>query len=753
MITCAMVAPPAHAQPAPAIAASAQARANFSGRLRERGSKLPIVGAVVTIFHDRAGHPEGFEATTDSEGRFGFYDLAPGTWRLLADPPGFFPLRTSETLIANQATIATYYVERGAYNPYDVTVTALRPRKEVSRTVIDVRVADKIPGSNGDPLAVVQNFPGVARTAGAGPLIVRGSAPEDSRIFVDGAEIPLAYHFDNLRGVLPTGVLDSIEFYPGNFSPRFGRATGGVVDIQIKQLTPPKLGATLDVNLLDSAFFVTAPLGSRGGLALAGRRSYLDLVVKAAAPNDDSGPVAVIQAPRYYDYQLLGNYRLAPGHDLRGLFFASDDQLHLLFNNPVAADPTLPVDQLRQQTGFYRAQLQYRYIPGPRLANDVRLALGHNQTQLRAGPLIVDFDVASAQLRDQLRFHVVDELTISAGFDGIASKTRSLLQLPIVPKEGEANQTAPDLAHLLRGGHAGQARLYPAGFVELEWRPWPRLLLLPGLRIDRFAQAREIVVQPRLTARLDLGAIVLKGGAGVFAQEANPLQAEDDPVFGNPALKTERARHYSLGLEYKPRADVSFDVTGFYKQLDHLVSRTPAGGLENHGSGRVFGLEAVARADFTEHFTGWIAYTLSRSQRRDSAGGALRLFDYDQTHNLTAVGSWLLPRNWQVGARLRLISGFPNTPVTGAVYDSSRDRYDPVYGPVNSGRNPLFGQLDVRLDKRWVFPRWMFSVYLDMQNVTNRANTEAPSYDFNFRQSRGVQGLPVLTIFGLRGEL
>ena len=112
--------------------------------------------------------------------------------------------------------------------------------------------------------------------AGSGLLIVRGSAPEDSQIFVDGMDVPLVYHFGGLRSVLPEGVIDNIEFVPGNFSPEYGRATGGIVDVHLKELKPKRVSGYVDVSVLDTGLYLEAPLGDRGGMAVAARRSYLD---------------------------------------------------------------------------------------------------------------------------------------------------------------------------------------------------------------------------------------------------------------------------------------------------------------------------------------------------------------------------------------------------------------------------------------------------------------------------------------------
>jgi hypothetical protein len=112
----------------------------------------------------------------------------------------------------------------------------------------------------------------------------------------------------------------------------------------------------------------------------------------------------------------------------------------------------------------------------------------------------------------------------------------------------------------------------------------------------------------------------------------------------------------------------------------------------------------------------------------------------------------MLPRNWQVGGRFRLVSGNPITPVIGSVYNASLDRYDPYYGAPNSDRLPMFHQLDLRVDKRWIFQRWMLNLYLDIQNVYNRVNVENYNYNYNFRRANAQQGLPILTILGIKAE-
>ncbi|HEX7499713.1 MAG TPA: TonB-dependent receptor, partial [Polyangia bacterium] len=296
----------------------------------------------------------------------------------------------------------------------------------------------------------------------------------------------------------------------------------------------------------------------------------------------------------------------------------------------------------------------------------------------------------------------------------------------------------------------------------LEWRPIKQLLLLPGLRFDYFASVSQPAVAPRFTTRFELTPqLTLKGGVGIFYQQ--PDFTQTDPVFGTPSLKCERAIHYSAGTEWRPRKYLVLDATGFYKDLSNMVSITPASSngdtsaprYDNNGLGRVYGLELVAKHELTSKFVGWLAYTLMRAERRDSGASAYRLFQYDQTHILTLFGSYSLPRNWQIGSRFRYVTGDPATAVDNSIFDASTNvgGYTAIYNPNKyTDRVPAFHQLDIRVDKRWIYNTWMLTAYLDLQNVYNRSNPEQPEYNFNFQRRQYSQGLPLYPILGLKGE-
>ena len=145
----------------------------------------------------------------------------------------------------------------------------------------------------------------------------------------------------------------------------------------------------------------------------------------------------------------------------------------------------------------------------------------------------------------------------------------------------------------------------------------------------------------------------------------------------------------------------------------------------------------MLRHSITEHFYGWIAYTLSRSEvagtlaegvpmgmngmPRNGADLSWRPGPFDQTHNLILVASYRF-RDWETGASYRLVTGTPRTPVAGSFLDADFGTYTRENGPPGSARNAIFSQLDVRVERRFTFDHWVLGVYLDCINVLNSEN-------------------------------
>jgi hypothetical protein len=223
-------------------------------------------------------------------------------------------------------------------------------------------------------------------------------------------------------------------------------------------------------------------------------------------------------------------------------------------------------------------------------------------------------------------------------------------------------------------------------------------------------------------------------------------------------LRSNRSLHTSVGIEQQLSAQVEVSVEAFHKDLDHLVVRTQnadgSNGFSNLGTGEVFGTETLVRYKPRPggRFFGWLAYTLSRSVRQPGRDEPERLFAYDQTHNLTLLGSYDLGRGWRAGGKFRYATGNPYTPCVGGFLNTAAGTYECIQGEPNGRRIPASYQLDLRIDKTWDLDAAKLTAYLDVQNVTNRQNPEAVRYNYRFTQEQWQTGLPIIPSLGLKGE-
>ena len=743
-----------------------QARAQgLSGFVQIAGSDSFIAGAKITA---KSSAGATFAATSDEGGKFDLRPLTPGSYTITIAATGFESLELGERLEPDESLEVKYRLAPAG--DLEVVVRGDRPPREVTKRTLERREIDRIPGTNGDALKSLQNLPGVARPPSiAGLLIVRGSAPQETRYYVEGIEVPLVYHFGGLSSVVPTEMLNKIDFYPGNFSTQFGRGTGGIVDVGLRGAKDDgKLHGVVQLDLIDARGVVEGPIpGVSGWNLIAGiRRSWFDAWLGPVLTKVSGGPT---QAPVYYDYQVIASHETASSRVRIG-FIGSDDALRLLVKTPQPGEPAISGD-LTFHTGFERIFGQYEREFSSSDKLTAMVALGRDIVDFGVGPIY--FSLASQRIfsRAEYTHRFLRGVTVHTGLDAQELFFDVHARLPTPPRPGEPpNQpfsTRPPVT-FTSSGHAA----FPALYTEFELTPESRARIVPGLRADYDGFTNAIVVSPRVNARYAIEPsypkTTIKGGVGAFHQPPQPQQAL--PPLGNPGLLDSRALHYAAGVEQDITRQLELSFEGFYKQLDHLVIGTPSlsgSGLEydTSGTGRAYGAELLVKYKPDARFFGWLSYTLSRSTRINGPGQPETLFQFDQTHILTALGSYRLGRGWEFGARLRLISG---NLVTPNVCDPAQTSCDPfranalwnaagVYTPIpfgapNSERLPLFQQLDLRIDKRWTFKSFQLSGYLDVQNAYNQANAEAIEYNFNYTARRYVAGLPLIPNLGFRGD-
>lgn len=742
--------PPEHAGPM-------SAPITLEGVVVERGTRSAQPGVTVSIAE------LGLDAITNDKGEFFFHGVPPGTYRVLAIGERFDRLeRTLELLKGETLEVRLWMRPRGG-NPYETVVEGAREVLEVTRRTLRRQQLTSVPGTFGDPIRVLQTLPGVVRTPfGLGLLLIRGSNPDDTGVFIDGHEVPLLFHFLGGPSILNAEMIESIDLYPGGFPGRFGRHHGGVVAIETRPAATDGVHGSADVDLLDSSAYLRAPLAKNLMLSVAGRRSYIDVFLPLVLP--DNGQVVV---PVYYDYQSRLDWDLRSEGKLSLTLLGSADTLDVLSDDPDDEESL----NLNSAIRFFRLIGSYRRPISRTLSLSMSPAYGRDSVSFAGGQAeasgpFTSLDIGISLLSYRARVHgkisgagLGRRLTLDTGLDILSRVTTFEALVPINDdiRNGDDVDTPPELT--LRGTE----ELAVGAYLDLGIDLSPGLRVVPSLRLDTYNLDGNfrISLDPRLSARYQLGqGWTAKAYLGLFHQPPQPEAF--DPQFGTPSIQQELGTHYGLGAEWKPEKLWSFDAEIYYIDRDDLVifegdriqnddGTFTTINFSNGGNRTAYGFEVLLRREVTERAYGWLSYTFAKSNQQRN-GGEITATNFDQPHTLNAVASWKPGAGFELGARFRLSSGRPETPTVGGNFDADAGRYNPVRGEQRSRRTPTFHQLDVRVERAWLFNTWSLGAYLDIQNLYNMQNVEATRYDYRFRDSARVTSVPFLPTVGVRGQ-
>lgn len=747
---------------------------DFTGLVRDRADRKPAAGVKLTL-------DTGAFAVTDAGGRFALADISPGTHTVSLSGDRLTPIATSEVFEAGKKLDATYDIERKPEkvageeeDDLEIVVTAGRLDKQVVATEVSAEQGRKVPGTQGDMLKVVEDLPGVARAAaGSGALIVWGSSPADTRVYVDGVHVPRLYHDGGYRSIMQSDMVRSVELVPGGYGPAYGRGLGGLVNVQLVRLDDHGFHGSVSADTLDAGASIRDDVTDHLHVQIGGRKSYLDSVVSALTSQNVG---AIVPIPQYYDGQARISYDLGEHETVEVGGLLSSDRTSTTVASP---DPALTNSQT---TGldFGRVYLHYEKHTSEGATIAIVPWWGRDVSSLTSlfgvTPTTLHDDSNVFGTRASWRGALAKFLWVAVGVD--AELTSSSVQrqgsLAAPPREGDVYVFGQPPSGQLVGDTWSTIVASVAPYLEADVMPLgDRLHIVPGVRFEPYVTTasrlvpqvgnvpsvgfahEETVADPRISVRYTVNRwLGLKAAAGVYHE---PPSGEDlSAVFGTPTLGLQKAEHYVVGGTLTLTKSLDVEATGFLSESQDLVVRSNApapylaNALTQDGIGRSYGAQLLIRQQKVGRFFGWVSYTLMRSERKDHPNLDWRLFDYDQTHVFTALGSYDLGLGFEVGARFRFATGFPRTLVSGAYFDSLTDSYQPEFGAQNSIRIPAFYAFDARISKHVKVARTDGEIYLDVQNVTNHGNAEEIVYNPSYTQRGYITGLPVLPVVGAR---
>lgn len=692
----------------------------------------------------------GIGASTDANGNFLITQVPPGIYRLQASFLGYKTELTPEYRVNHVTPYVQIELEEENASLNEVVVTASPfqkvPESPVSLRVIGLQEIEKAPGANRDISKVVQNYPGVAFSpiGYRNDLIVRGGGPSENRFYLDGVEIPNINHFSTQGasggpvGLIDADLIRSVKFYSGAFPADKGNALSSVLDFSLRDgdMERNSLKATLGAS--EVSLSSNGHIGNKTSYLVSVRRSYLQALFKI---------LGLPFLPAYTDASFKIKTRFDSHNELTLLGLGGIDRmkLNLGIEGEDAEYMFSYLPEINQETytvgGVYRHYSQ-RHVQAIVLSQSY---LNNRNVKYRdndeSSEENLTLRLGSIEQETKLRMENTSSWSVwkvKAGFDLNYSRYKS-------------NEYRKVFANALREyDYHTDLSLWRWGmFASVDYAaPDKSFTASMGVRTDGNNYSDKMKelwrqLSPRLSVSYRLvEGLTLSGHVGLYYQlpsyTALGFKGEEGE-YVNRHLDYISVSQESLGLSWTPNENMELSVEGFYKLYGHmpfsLSDQIPLSckgndygtigneALSSEAKGRSYGVELMFKWLLTQKLNLSSSLTIFKSEFKDGEQGSYVPSAWDNRFILNMSGTYNFPKHWSLGAKVSCIGGSPYTPydvekssLVEAWNVQGRAYYD--YSRYNQERLPVFGQLDVRVDKTFYLKKCMLGFYLDIQNIT-----------------------------------
>lgn len=745
-----------------AFSAAAQQpqRYTISGYVKDERSGESLIGISI----GKVGTTTG---TVTNE--YGFYSLTlpAGTHEIQFSYIGYTPTKMTIDLRANIRKDIRLAAADRQLN--EVVISSKHQEKNIntlstSLNKLDIGEIKKLPTLMGevDVLRTIQTLPGVNTVGeGAAGFNVRGGSQDENLILLDEAPVYNSTHMLGFFSVFNPDAVKNINLIKGGFPAEYGGRTASVLDIRMKDGNDQKLGVTGGIGNIFSRLAVEGPIKKdQSSFIIAARRSYMDVIMKPFLKGDMKDTKLY-----FYDLTAKANFKLNKNNTLfvSGYLgrdvFGFGNQADLNWGNTTATIRWNHIFNSRLFMNVTTYFTKYDYSLEFKSEEDESV-----QQNFKWTSNILNYGVKPA-----FTYYINSNSTLHFGAQGTYYTFK--------PGRSAAREGNNVDEIILKDKNAIEGALY----LDHEWKASPKFGIQYGLRLsgfqyrgkgtayyfadttpgyrkrligeEDFAAGKTIAdyyfLEPRMSARYALNNVsAVKVAYSRSAQYMHQLSntASPTPVdIWTPVtnnVKPQLTDQVTAGYFYNAPGD-KFEVSAevFYKtmkdQLDFIdnsdlnLNQLMEADLLS-SKGRAYGLELYAKKDIGKT-TGWISYTLSRSERQTIGLSKDEWFlnRYDRTHNVNIVVSHELSKRASLGANWTYASG---TPATFADARLEFQDWDIPYNTTekrNNYRLAPFHRLDLSFTlkgkqlKRWK-GEWVFSLY----NVYARRN----AYTVYFRQ-------------------
>lgn len=543
-----------------------------------------------------------------------------------------------------------------------------------------------------DLLKTIQLMPGVqAGMEGFAGMYVRGGGPDQNLVLLDG--IPV-YNADHLLGVFSIFTPEAVKnttLFKSSFPARYGGRLSSIVDVRTNDGDMHRYHGTLSIGLLTDKLHLEGPIWKeRTSFSLSARAIptvfFKNLIVDKDADYADKYNYY------FYDINAKVNHKFSDRSRVFLGFYNGKDHYHFdssdsntYINSP--SNKTAYRDKSNLNWGNTIGYARWNYVFNNRLFSNTTVS--YNRYRMSLNQDMEDTDIYQDKIYNRYKYFSefvsgIRDWSLRMDFDytpmpqhhikfgteyihhtflpGVSTSKMQDIEQGAIQEDTVYNTSS---SREMRGQ---EVSLYAEDNFNLN----SRLSVNAGVRASLFhTQGKSYFsVQPRLSARYDIGrgfsakASYTRMAQYVHLLSSTPFSMPTDlwvPITKN--IRPMHANQYSLGGYYTGLAGWEFSIEGYYKQMNNILEYqdgvTFFGTSTNWeekvdmGEGRSMGLEVMAQKTLGKT-TGWIAYTLSKTDHRFKDGsinqGKWFPYKYDRRHSISLSLNHKFSERIDVGA-------------------------------------------------------------------------------------------------------
>ncbi len=697
-----------------------QSKTQIKGKVTD--GKDPIAFASIYI----AGSTDG--AISDENGNFSFPTKKKGKVFVIATMIGYEKLN-HEVEIEKQSNIEIALIlEESVIKLSGVVITASSygSLKEKG-LVISSRDVMMTPGGAGDLFQSLKTLPGVTPVSEGAQLYVRGGDPIETVTMLDQASIYHPYTFESASGGLfsniNTGIIKGMFFSSGGFSAKYGNVLSGVLDIETKD-NPENSSYSVGLSMANAALEARVPLSTEIGIQLNARQSFTKPIFLLNGGSD-----RLVVTPTSSDLSTIINYKYSDTGKLKLTVFLNTDKQGVTIERP-------------EYNGTFDGSsnnkliaLQNTDVLSTSIVSKTSISFNTYDNLWKFGILDLKTTDYNYKFRNDLQITLSKSFRLNTGFE--IEKRVSKFE-GIIPKEDydiRPDAYSEGINAKLAGSRIG---LYTESeFVKI--LGFESLTSSVGLRLDYIPELELYWFDPRFSFAYkydDFTTFAI--GLGIFRQLPNPrLFSESD---GNPNLKPMKASHVIFSFNRTIGDAEELRIEGYYKKYQDLPLENEILNYDNGGYGYAKGIDIILKSKNFFGINGWISYGVMETKRKWMDFEELSNSNYDITHNINLVATYMFNDSWMIGINCKIATGRPYSPITGNIYHSQSQIFEPVYGIKNSERFPTYKRVDLRVVYLFqLFSKYSAVFFLEGLNIFDFGNIFGYTYYKDYTSKKEVE--------------